>query len=83
MIAHPFPFCGGRYLLNLRGNTLDVFHKYDGSILASIPQATIAEHDLFKQLNGNPHSITMLASCRANPIENFSLKDIYEMKEKV
>jgi acyl-CoA reductase-like NAD-dependent aldehyde dehydrogenase len=54
MIAHPFPFCGGRYLLNLRGNTLDVFHKYDGSILASIPQATIAEHDLFisSALNG-------------------------------
>lgn len=54
MIAHPFPFCGGRYLLNLRGNTLDVFHKYDGSILTSIPQATIAEHDLFisSALNG-------------------------------
>jgi acyl-CoA reductase-like NAD-dependent aldehyde dehydrogenase len=54
MIAHPFPFCGGRYLLNLRGNTLDVFHKYDGSLLATIPQTTIAEHDLFisSALNG-------------------------------
>lgn len=47
MISHPFPFCGGRYLMNLRENTLDVFHKYDGALLASVPQATAAEHDLF------------------------------------
>jgi glyceraldehyde-3-phosphate dehydrogenase (NADP+) len=47
MIAHPFPFCGGRYLLNLKNNKLDVFHKYDGSLLASIPQSTSAENDLF------------------------------------
>jgi len=47
MIAHSFPFCGGRYLVNLKINKLDVFHKYDGSILASIPQSTSAENDLF------------------------------------
>jgi acyl-CoA reductase-like NAD-dependent aldehyde dehydrogenase len=47
MIAHPFPFCSGRYLLNLKNNKLDVFHKYDGSLLASIPQSTSAENDLF------------------------------------
>jgi acyl-CoA reductase-like NAD-dependent aldehyde dehydrogenase len=47
MIAHPFPFCGGRYLVNLHSNKLDVFHKYDGSLLTSIPQTTNAEHDLF------------------------------------
>jgi acyl-CoA reductase-like NAD-dependent aldehyde dehydrogenase len=47
MIAHPFPFCGGRYLVNLKINKLDVFHKYDGSLLASIPQSTSAENDLY------------------------------------
>ena len=54
MIAHPFPFCGGRYLVNLSGNPLDVFHKYDGSLLASVPQTSNAEHDLFisSALNG-------------------------------
>ena len=54
MIAHPFPFCGGRYLVNLVGNTLDVFHKYDGSLLASVPQSSNEEHDLFisSALNG-------------------------------
>lgn len=47
MIVHPFPFCGGRYLENLNGNKLDIFHKYDGTLLATIPQSSSAEHDLF------------------------------------
>jgi hypothetical protein len=39
----------------------------------------LSEHNLFKQLGGNPHSISLLACCRANPLESFSLKEIYQM----
>jgi hypothetical protein len=37
----------------------------------------LAEHDLFKQLSGNPYAITMMACFRANPLEPQTLKDIY------
>lgn len=34
---------------------------------------------MFKQMCGNPLAITVLACCRANPIQQRSLKDIYNL----
>jgi hypothetical protein len=45
----------------------------------SYQQQVLAEHDLFRQLSGNPHAITLLACCRANPSTQKNLNDIYEM----
>lgn len=42
----------------------------------------LAEHDLFKLLKGNPHSISLLACSRANPIEKVTLAKIYEMAKQ-
>ena len=41
--------------------------------------AILAEHDLFKQLRGNPQSVTLLACCRANPLAERPLKDLYRL----
>ena len=36
-------------------------------------------HDFFQQLGGNPHSISLLACCRANPAVRRSLSDLYKI----
>jgi len=41
------------------------------------------KHDLFKQLAGNPLSITNLAACYASPLmQNKSLKALYELVQQ-
>jgi hypothetical protein len=39
----------------------------------------LVDHDLFKQLAGNPHAITLIACARANPVSSISLKEVYNM----
>ena len=36
-------------------------------------------HDFFQQLGGNPHSIQLMACCRANPEVKRSLSDLYKI----
>ena len=47
MIPHPFPWCNGAYLSSLRTPEIPVYDKYSGTLLASVPQSTSAEHDQF------------------------------------
>lgn len=39
----------------------------------------LVDHDLFKQLAGNPHAITLIACARANPVSSISLREVYNM----
>ena len=44
----------------------------------SLQVRALANHDLFKQLSGNPFSIRLLAAFNANPmLKNNDLKSIY------
>lgn len=68
MIPNPFPWCNGAYMTNLRGQELPVYDKYSGKLLASVPQCTANEHDVFihAALSGMRHLAAMDAQAKAD-----------------
>lgn len=68
MIPNPFPWCNGAYMTNLRGQELPVHDKYSGKLLASVPQSTASEHNVFihAALSGMRHLAAIDAQAKAD-----------------